>query len=113
MGLRLLERSHRVGIGKGGEKFLIGELRKPRKSPSSAFTDRIGEGGVMIGEEQEGTRARVFLTHEYQRNLRTYELESDGCFERARISKRGQPLAEGAVADLVMILKKQNKRRWW
>src|SRR5580704_8463542 len=104
MRARLLERRDGVGIGKLGEKRLIGKLRKARELAPPPVANGLGELWVVIGEEQKRSFARRLLAHENQRYLRTEELQRNGRFQRFWIGQRRQPLAERAVADLIVIL---------
>jgi hypothetical protein len=52
------------------------------------------------------------LAHENQRDLRREKLQRNGRLQRFCIGQRRQPLAECAVADLIVILQKEDKSRW-
>src|SRR5690606_7909491 len=74
-----------------------------------AFAHRLGQFGGVVGKVVERLSGTPFLTHEQQGNHGAEQLERDRRLERILIGQRNQPLAEGAVADLVVVLQKQNK----
>src|SRR5262249_12455969 len=64
---------------------------------------------VVIGEEEKRAAAGYLLAREQERNLRAEKEEHDRRFERRRIGQCRQALTQRAVADLVVVLQKQNK----
>ncbi|CAJ5431243.1 Uncharacterised protein [Burkholderia pseudomallei] len=64
----------------------------------------------MIGEELERLRRAAFLAHEQQRNLRRKQRERARRAQRVVVHERAQPLAECAVADLIVVLQERDER---
>src|SRR4051794_22934505 len=60
---------------------------------------------LEIDEELERGRCRPFLTHEEQRDLWREKIDRLGESESLRWDQIRQAIAEGAVADLIVILK--------
>src|SRR5690606_21578207 len=75
-----------------------------RKLPASPFTHRVREFVVKVREEQERLPGAPLFSHEEKRDLRRQEKD---CRQRAcsrRFRQHVDPFAEGAVADLIVIL---------
>src|SRR6185503_2403329 len=97
----------RVGVGDFRRRLSIAEFREfaelaPASLPHCLRKPRIG----VIGEIEEGLARTDFFAHEDQWNFRCQQLERHCRFEDFWVSKCGETFAKGAVADLVMILKK-------
>ena len=75
-----------------------GELLAP------AFAHGVGEFGAEIAEEREGLRRAPFLAHEQHRDLRQQQIDRGDRAHRFGRRDRVQPIAKGAVADLVVVL---------
>ena len=81
--------------------LLAGELGEGGELLAAALAGRVGHALVdVIGEELKRSALAVLLAHEQH--------GSEGCQQRAERGQRphagGQPVAEGAVADLVVVL---------
>ena len=61
-------------------------------------------------KKKNGVSLRRLLAHEDQRDLRGEQLKRNRRLQRPRIGECRQPLAEGAVSDLVMVLQKADER---
>src|SRR4029077_14163045 len=110
-GLGSFESFDGVGVGNLRQIFGIGKSGKAGKFATPAFPYSLGEIGIVVGEEQERRGTRRFLAHEYERNLRTQQLQRNRGLERRRFGKCREALAKGAVADLIVVLQKQDERR--
>ena len=101
----------RVGqrVGDALARRRVLELRKAGELVAPALAHGIGEIGPEIAEEREGLRRRPFLAHEQHRHLRQQQVDGgDGAHRLGR--RRGrQPVAEGAVADLVVVLDERDE----
>lgn len=93
-----------LGVGEGGE---MGELAAP------AFAHGVGQLVMEVGEEQERPAAAIVVAHEQQRNHRRQQQQPGGRPQRLRWAQTGQALAQGAVADLVMVLQEQHESAGW
>ena len=93
---------HRVGDALAHRRVL--ELREAGELVAPALAHGVGQIGPEIAEERERLRRRPFLAHEQHRHLRQQQV--DGGDGAHRLGRRGgrQPVAEGAVADLVVVL---------
>src|SRR4051812_545946 len=85
----------------------VRKRREARKLAPPPFAHGVGEFAVMIGEELEWRLRRHLLAHEDERNLRTEQLQRDSGFERFRLDGICQPIAESAIADLIVVLQEQ------
>src|SRR3954463_8319522 len=96
MELRALERRRILRVGN-----LAAEAAEARELALAPFTRRLGDRRVVVvGEELERRTLSVLLAHEEQRDLRREE------HARGRDAPRlgRQAVADGAVADLVVVL---------
>src|SRR5262249_52461168 len=76
---------------------------------AAALRDRAAELGLVVGEVQKGARGGELLAHEQQRRLgREQQQRRRGAVERGR-DEVGEPLAQGAVADLVVVLGREDE----
>ena len=66
---------------------------------------------VVAGEEQEGPGRGVLLPHEQHRDERGQQQQGGGGAQLARVGQARQPLAHGAVADLVVVLQAGHETR--
>src|SRR5579859_2677776 len=103
-GPRPFERLRRIGIGNALELLRIGKLGKTRELAAPPLAHGPRQLRIVTGENQERRRTGLILAHEYQWDLRTQQLQSDGRLERLGARQRGETLAEGAITDLVVIL---------
>lgn len=101
---RVVRVGNRVAMGGIGERGEGGEFA------AAAFAHRCGERAAMIGEELERLRRAAFLAHEQQRNLRRKQRERARRAQRVVVHERAQPLAECAVADLIVVLQERDER---
>ncbi len=75
------------------------------KLAEASLGDGLADDGVLeAGEELEGGGLIVLLPHEQERGVRGEQQERGGEFARAGGDQRGEALAQGAVADLIVIL---------
>ena len=102
--------SRAFGSGNWRASRRIGKLRKAGKFPAPAFAHGLGQLRLVVGEKQERRGLARLLAHEDQRNLRAEQLQRGRRFERARVRECGQPLAERAIADLIVILQEHDER---
>jgi hypothetical protein len=63
----------------------------------------------VVGEEEERRRRRPLLPHEEERRLRRAQEQHRGGAVRGGIDLVVQALAEGAVADLVVVLQEEDE----
>jgi hypothetical protein len=98
-----------IGVGDGLplRRILEGGEFGEFLAPSGG--DQRGQFVVVVGEEQEGRGGAPFLPHEDQRDLRAQQQQRGGRRQRLRVRQRRQPFAEGAVADLVVVLQEQHE----
>ena len=102
--LRGKERRFRRRVGYRLPRRRVLKFRKVRELRPPAFPDRRGELRPEVAEEEERPRAPPFLAHEEHRDLRREKVDSGDGAHGLRRRERRQPLAEGAVADLVVVL---------
>src|SRR5262245_19125737 len=76
---------------------------------AATFTDQGGELGIVIREEEEGGARSHGLTHEDERDLRRQQQERHRRAQDRLVGEDGKALAEGAVADLIVILQEGDK----
>src|SRR6185503_11840582 len=98
------ERLLRVGVGNGVTQRGILELAEALELATPSIAHRNGQLVVEVAEEQEGSFAGPFLAHEEEWWGRGEQRQRDHRFESIGRRDRAQPLAEGAVADLVVVL---------
>ena len=95
--LRALERLRVLRVG----NLVRGERRERRELRAPALAGGVGDQRVdVVGEELERRVLAVLLAHEQQR----HERREQGAEGGQRTSRRRQPVAHGAVADLVVVL---------
>ncbi|MNG30075.1 hypothetical protein D3C84_1156120 [compost metagenome] len=68
---------------------------------------------MVAGEKQEGLFGGKLIAHEHQRDHRRQQQQHRRRFQRFGVGQLMQALAEGAVADLVVVLQKQHERSGW
>ncbi|MDR8969313.1 hypothetical protein FEP58_05702 [Burkholderia multivorans] len=126
-----VETAPRIGIGPGVGPFVqrraregrrvvrirnrvamrgIGERRKRGEFAAAALAYGVGERAAIVGEELERLRAAVFFAHEQQRDLRRQQQQRGQRAQRVVVRERAQPLAERAIADLVVVLQERHER---
>ena len=90
-----------LGIGELGEarEFLAASLRRTASASSPSKSQKNGNGCAD----------RPLLAHEQHRRLRQEEIDARERAHGRRRSERVQPLAEGAVADLVVVLNERDE----
>ncbi len=99
--LRALERRHVLRIGD-----LTAELGERLELPAPAVARGLGDLVVdVVGEELERRLLAVLLAHEQHRDERR-EQRAEG---RQRPRRRRHPVAVGAVADLVVVLREDDE----
>src|SRR5690606_38049947 len=89
--------------------------RKRRKLVAPPLAD--GARQIRITETGEVLKRRkrsVFFAHEQQGNMRCQQLQRDCGAQgfRLLVAQGGQPLAQSAVAGLIMILQEEDERVW-
>src|SRR5258708_5445395 len=104
--LGALEGLARIRIGKLGKTLLVRERRETCELASASFAHGDCKLLPVVGEKKKWRTARVFFTHEQERNLRTKQLQRRCGLERGRRRQSGQSLAKGSVANLVVVLQK-------
>ena len=62
----------------------------------------------MVGKVQKGTGGPPFLSHEQQRSFRGEQQQSGGRPVFCRVNQVMEPLPQGPIAHLVMILQAKN-----
>ena len=102
LGIRIGNALARGRVGETGE---AGELAPP------AFGHGAGQFGAEVAEEQERLGGGEFLAHEQQRRLRREQQHGRDGFHHRRGGEVAQALAEGAVADLVVVLQEIDERQ--
>ena len=77
----------------------------PRELAEPALRHRPAEVGLGVGGEERERRGRApLLAHEQHRRERRGQREQRGHGEPVVVERLGQPVAAGAVADLVVVL---------
>src|SRR4029078_13686130 len=78
---------------------------------AATAADCLGKVALEVAEEWKWRSCAPFLTHEQQRRRRRQQHDRERGFERASRREHCQPLAKGAVADLVVVLQEIDKGR--
>ena len=109
--VELRRQEGRFGDRIGNLRRLLGSANSGKRANSAAtpVSDGFRQIAVEIAEERERLRARPLLAHEQHRRLRQQEIDARERADRRGRSKRAQPLAEGAVADLVVVLNERDE----
>jgi hypothetical protein len=89
------------------EFWEAGELLAP------SLAHRLGQLRPEVGEEGEGLRRRPFLAHEQHRHLRQQQVGGGHRAHRLGRGEVGQAVAEGAIADLVVVLDEGDEGGGW
>ena len=100
--LRIRDRVAQVRVGEGAK---AGELR------AATFGDEPAQLRVEVGEEEERRRSRELLPHEEHRRLRREEQERGGGRVPPGVDLVIEPLAKGAIADLIVVLGAEDEGR--
>ena len=108
-GTRALEGLHRVGVGERSQGGALAEAAELAELLASSLADRVRQFALVIGEIQERFARGAFLAHEQQRNHRREQLQRYRQAQRLGFGEDAETLAEGAVADLVVVLQKQHE----
>ena len=103
------ERRLGEGIGDLRRRAPIDEFREPRKLLSPPFAHGLGQVAVEIAEERKRLTCAPFLAHEQHRDLRDDEIDARERSDLLGRNKHSQPLAKGAVANLIVILDEGDK----
>src|SRR5579863_7256476 len=80
---------------------------------AAALADGFGEAALEIAEEREGHLRAPFLAHEQHGDRGREQRDRERRFDRFRLYLALEPVAEGAVADLVVVLQEIDERRGW
>ncbi len=99
---RLFWRSDRASSPPARDRRI--ELGEAREFLTTSVADGFRQFAFEIAEERERLLRPPFLAHEQHRRLRQEEIDARERPDSRRGGKRGQPLAERAVADLVVVL---------
>src|SRR5690625_118041 len=110
--LRALEGFGVVRIG-NAVRLSVTEVHEGLELVTAPLAHGIRQLSVEVGEEEEGSDLSVLFAHVDQRNLGIEQQDGREEFQFPRICEAGQPLAKGAVADLVVILQKGNEGVGW
>ena len=100
------ERRLRLWVWNPFARRRVGELRKRLEFLAAAFGDQPTELRVMVSEVLKGSRSREFLAHEQHRGARQKQQQRRGVREAIQVDLLVQPLAEGTIAHLVVVLQR-------
>src|SRR6185437_9712970 len=108
-----LESFERQRIGNRFARFLGCEGGEMGELAPAALPDGVAKRAAKVAEEEEGLARAELLAHEEKRRRRREKKDRDGGAERFARGERDQPLAEGAVAYLIVVLDEidEGKRR--
>ena len=106
---RALERRLGLGIGNVRAGRLIGELREAGELAPPALGHARAQIRAEIAEEEERLGRGPFLAHEEEGQGGREEEHRGGRAHRIGGGERGDPLAEGAIADLIVILEEAHE----
>jgi hypothetical protein len=73
---------------------------------SPPVAHRFRKIALEVAEKWKWLARGPFLAHEHQGRPRSEQRDGQGCFERRNRRQLGEPFAERAIADLVMVLQK-------
>jgi len=93
-----------AGVGQVVRHRALRQAAEILRLGPAALSRRIGKVAVEIGEEQERLPLAVFLAHEEERNAGSKQKQGGHDVEQRRLDEQREPLAEGAVADLVVVV---------
>src|SRR6185436_17116050 len=85
------------------------KFRKLAELLSPAVPHRVGKLALIVGEIEKRIANSLLLAHEQQRDLRRKQQQSHADLEHVGIGDGGEPLAQCAIADLVMILQAEDE----
>src|SRR6516225_11660521 len=108
-----LEGRRQGRVGDALARRRIAEFGVLRKLATPPFAHSIRQTRLEIAEEQKRRRARPFLAHEQERNLRRQQNDRDASVQRWLGSSGRQPGSAWLVADMVVVLQEcdQSRRR--
>ena len=100
-------------IGNARRRSLVRKRIEVPKFAAATFANRLRQFRIFgeIDEELERRRRAPFLPHEQHRNLRRQDYPGVRQRQLFRARQRRQTFAEGAVADLIMVLDMRDKGR--
>ena len=78
---------------------------------SPPVADRVGKLALKIAEERKRPPRAPFVAHEHQRRRRREQRDGKRRLQRRRRREHRQPLAQRAVADLVVVLQEIDEGR--
>src|SRR6185503_11045617 len=107
----LLERALGEGVGDALADFRVLERGEALEFLAAAVADGIAELAVEVAEEEERLLAAPLLAHEQKRRRGCEELDCGEGLELPFVGEGRQALAEGAVADLVVVLEEVDEAR--
>src|SRR5258708_22015346 len=102
--LRITERRFRLGVGNSVPRRRIGELRDRLELLAPPLGDQLAQLRRVIGKELKRRGGAEFLAHEEQWGIRQKEQQGRCGSEPGCVDLMIQPLAKGAIADLVVVL---------
>ena len=102
---RCLRRSGRCG----SRLLRVANRGELANSLAPAFAHRVRRARMMVGEEQERARSRPSSPMNSSGICGRQQQQGGRGLQRFRARQRRQPFAEGAVADLVVVLQESNK----
>src|SRR5258707_10293043 len=98
-----------VGIGNPFSRRWVVEAGKTRELISSSGGNRRGEAFFKVAEKKKRTFHAEFFAHEKERGRRRQQQDRDCGPNRAWVCDGGDSFSEGAITNLIVILKKRNE----
>src|SRR5262250_1713900 len=108
---RAVPRALRLGVWDALSRGGLREFAEAGELPPPPLGDQCSQIPAEIREEQEGLGRAPFFAHEEQRQRRSEEDDGGGGAYRLGRGELGDALAEGAVADLVVVLEEVHEAR--
>ncbi|MCY1420294.1 hypothetical protein D9M71_359090 [compost metagenome] len=100
-----------IGVGNPCAFLRVGEGLETGELGAAAIAHGLRQLAMVAGEKQERFARGPFITHEQQGNHGREQQQGGRGAQGLRRAQLAQALTQGAVADLVMVLQKQNERR--
>ena len=101
----------RLGIGDPRPRLRMRELREARELTAAPFRHQMPHLRAQVRKEEEGLRGCPLLPHEEQRQVRGEQENGGGRAHRLGLCQGRDAFAEGAIADLVVVLQKAHEAR--
>ncbi len=108
---RLLERLASVGIRDRLAACRVGERGEMLKLAAASLAHQLRQLRIVVGEEQEGRLRAPLLAHEQHRDERAEQQQRGGRPQRLGVGQGREPVAERAIADLVVVLQADHEGR--